>query len=497
MIQIKKLTVGELVQSLSEKYQVLCCIDLATINQNHSAIYKIFSEHRKDVFEPNERLVFYSSGLPSDRLLKHIQKAANLIDISSCFIMICGPHDLTKQLQSLSHDNNVIEYYPALLESKSLDADQLNDESTICPLPWMHLEIKHNGNIHPCCVSTTCLGSANENNLNTVMQGEQMQKLRSEFLSGQKPQGCQHCWKLESNGQQSNRQWHVKHYEKKFYSEYLDNPKIRSLDIKPGNVCNFKCRICNPINSSLYAEEYYLKTKIAIKSANSRWLEYNVYVWDQLEKLLPDIENLDFYGGEPFLIKEIPKLLQSAIDQKRSKHMRLHFNTNGSVFPTKLIPLLKQFRHVDVALSIDNIGQRFELERGGEWAEVQQNIFNFKKLNSENFSIYLMPTVNIQNIYYLDELFEWAEQNQIRVTLNFLDDPQWVSIDYLTPNAIKLVVDKFKNSTYPELRALATRVSRSSGSNGIEFVKHSKRFDILRGQDFAKSHREIARAMGY
>jgi hypothetical protein len=53
------------------------------------------------------------------------------------------------------------------------------------------------------------------------------------------------------------------------------------------------------------------------------------------------------------------------------------------------------------------------------------------------------------------------------------------------------------NSTYSELRALATRVSRSSGSNGIEFVKHSKRFDILRGQDFAKSHREIVQAMGY
>jgi len=482
---------------LEKKYEVLCLIDLSEVNQNHSSIYKILHSCHKDIFGPKERIVFYSKFVPSDQLLQHIQNAVNLIDISACFIMICGPHDLADKLKKTSHDNNTIEYFPIMVESNVLLPDKLHQEKTLCPLPWMHLEIKHNGDIYPCCVSTSLLGSASENNLDSIMQGSKMNQLRSEFLAGRKPKGCDHCWKLESNQQQSPRQWYAKYYQQKFYTQYLDDIKIRSLDIKPGNVCNFKCRICDATNSSLYADEYYNHTKISVQPPNARWVEYNSYVWQQLEKLLPNIENLYLYGGEPFLVKEIPKLLKSAIDQQRHLHIRLHFNSNGSVFPTNLLPTLKKFKHVDIALSIDNIGTRFELERGGRWKEVEQNVLNFNKLNDQQLTSYIMPTVNIQNVYYLDEIFDWADYNKIKVNLSFLSQPQWASIDYLTPEAAKLVADKFVNSPRSELRALAHRVTLSPKSDGREFVDQIKRFDLLRNQNFCQSHKEIAQAMGY
>jgi sulfatase maturation enzyme AslB (radical SAM superfamily) len=326
------------------------------------------------------------------------------------------------------------------------------------------------------------------------MFNKDMQKLRSEFLSGGKPSTCEHCWHLESQNLSSNRQWHVKHLSKKFFLNYVDDIKIRSLDIKSGNVCNFKCRICNPKSSSLFAEEV---RKFKTITVDDRWNEYNDYVWEELQELLPDIENIDFYGGEPFLVKKIPELLKYAVDNHFANNIRLHINSNGSVFPEKLIPVLLQFKSVDLALSIDNIGERFELERGGSWQEVCDNILNFAKLRSSTFNVYLMPTVNIQNILYLDELFDWATQHNISVTVNYLDFPLWANVNYMTETAKQLVIDKYGNSKSDILKNIANKIKNSPGSNGQDFIKNVKMFDQIRNQNFAETHSEIAKAMEY
>ena len=85
---------------IESQFDVLCFIDLADINQSTSAIYKILKEQHKKSFGPNERLVFYSGHNPSDKLLTHIQQAADLIDISRCFIIICCPEDSSNLFQS-------------------------------------------------------------------------------------------------------------------------------------------------------------------------------------------------------------------------------------------------------------------------------------------------------------------------------------------------------------------------------------------------------------
>ena len=127
------------------------------------------------------------------------------------------------------------------------------------------------------------------------------------------------------------------------YSDWIDNPAIRSIDFRPSNVCNFKCRICNPTQSSLIAAEQLLLTK-DIKKVNElkninlkgKWFDNNDQFIDQMYKLLPSLENIDFFGGEPFLLKQLPIFLKKATDSNDSAHIRLHFNTNGSIFPINL-----------------------------------------------------------------------------------------------------------------------------------------------------------------
>lgn len=471
-------------------YDFVVFADLADLLTTPTQLFKTLEAVAKESFGPKERIVFYTSHRPSDAVLDHLHQAMELADIGGFFCVLCCPQDIRQQVSQYPDPVTTIQI--ALAETAPF-TDSLVVPKTYCPLPWMHLEVKHNGDIYPCCVYESSIASAQNSTLEQALASEPMSTLRTEFMSGVKPAGCNHCWALEDRGLTSNRQWHVTHLSKQFYKTYYDNVKIRSLDIKPGNVCNFKCRICNPTSSSLFADE--AKNVIAIKTG--RWVEYNDYTWRELEALLPNMENLDFYGGEPFLIKQIPKLLEFAVEHNYAKNIRLHINSNGSIFPAQLVPTLVKFKMVDIALSIDNTGARFELERGGTWQEVEKNILAFKQLESAQFKVYLMPTVNIQNVYYIDELLAWADANHIRVTLNFLDGPKWANIDYMTKSARELIVDKFRDSTNPDLQNIATRVARSAGSDGQEFVQRMRQFDSIRNQNFAQTHSAIAVAMGY
>jgi organic radical activating enzyme len=473
------MTLEEFKSTLTQQYHLVCCVDLADINQSHSAIYKIFKQHYKPVFEPNDRLVFYSADQPSAQLLEHIQRAARVIDISDWFIMICAP---------------------ATVESKMLLPDQLYNENTLCPLPWMHLAVMNLGQVKACCVYENNVDSILDSDLTTIFHNKHMKQLRQDLAEGKQSAGCDHCWNLEKQQIKSNRQWHAEFYAQEFYTNWIDHPQIQSIDFRPGNVCNFKCRICAPVASSLIANERLKFSSDpgeihALKNMNGQWFDQDRRFVDQLLELLPQLINIDLYGGEPFLLKQLPKFLKQAVDLGHAGHIRLHFNTNGSVYPTELIPYLQQFSQVDISISVDNISKRFEFERGGDWNTVEQNIAQLRA--EPNFNISIMPTVNIQNVFYIGELVEWATQTQNRIVFNYLDTPVYLNIDRMTPAGKQLVVDRYRNHPHPELQKIANRVQNSVGSDGVEFVNYMKQLDRQRKENFSDSHQEIALAMGY
>jgi sulfatase maturation enzyme AslB (radical SAM superfamily) len=226
------------------------------------------------------------------------------------------------------------------------------------------------------------------------------------------------------------------------------------------------------------------------------WFEKDQTVIDQIKNLLPQMQNIDFYGGEPFLLKNLKTLLNYAIELEQADHIRLHFNTNGSVFPDHLLESFEKFKHIDIAVSIDNMDSRCEDERGGSWAQVKDNIKKFQQLTNHRVYVYLYTTVNIQNVYYLDNLYRWADQHQLQVVLNFLNDPDCLNIDHMTVLAKQLIISKFQNSQNAQLKNIAARVQHSVGSDGQDFRAYMTKLDQWRNQNFTLSHNEIATAMG-
>lgn len=495
---------GSLQQHLAQSYSVLCCVDLADVSHRPDQIYKLFAKHYKSVYADNERLVLYSQYTPDQSLLDHIHQAAWLVDISNFFILLCCPGDLANLLSAprpnCGPKQAPIQHLDMVCESRPVEKTYQIPEK-LCALPFVHLEISQQGKVRPCCVYKGTLDRITNSTVEEIFYSEPMNQLRDQFRQAQRPTGCQHCWQTEAAGHTSIRQANLSLYEKSLLTDLLYDPQVRSLDLKPSNVCNLKCRICDHRSSSAHVGEILsrdsrpnVKNFVLAENKNNDWFDQDQDVFDQIVALLPQIQNIDFYGGEPFLLKNLKPLLTQAVTTQQADHIRMHFNTNGTVYPEHVVDLFCQFKHVDIAISADNLGTRFEYERGGLWSAVETNIVRFQKLPQVH--VYLYVTVNIQNVYYLDELYAWAQQRHLKVVLNFLNDPWFMSIDYLTDQAKNMVISKYQHSDNQDLQNIASRIAQSPGSNGEDFRNHMQKLDNWRDQQFVLSHFEIATAMG-
>lgn len=493
-----QLTVDALRDQLAARYQIKCFVDLGSLTIAPGLIDKCLNDHYQDAYDPDDRLVFYTCESVTDQLLARLYQATEIIDISNCFILICSPY-LPEQSTILEKnsffDQTKFDTLTVDLESTLPLLTHFAVPDTICPLPWMHLEISHSGSVRPCCIFAGSIGNIKNTPIGDLFQNDAMTQLRQDFLDNKKPDGCKTCWKNESTSLRSNRLSHLQLLKKDLLSDLLHSPKITSLDLKPGNTCNFKCRICDPTNSSLYAEERSKYFKFDLTKTDN-WSD-NSNCLHQIAQLLPTLTNIDMYGGEPFLIKKFSTILKEAIDKDYAKRIRLHYNSNGSIFPDHLIDLWRHFKHVDIQFSIDAIEDRFELERGGQWSVVNHNIQKLLALNLPNLKISIMPAISIMNILYLDELLKWAESLQLPINPLYVDSPQEFSIRNLTSEAKQLVFQKYQDCQWPEMQKILNTILHSPDNNGQGFRTLTAHFDQIRNQQFGDSHKEIADAMQY
>lgn len=482
--------ISQLEKTLRTQYNLKCFIDLAELTTSPTHAYQHFDRCYQEVFDHNDRLVFYTSGIVSDQLLQHLYQATDLIDVSNYFVLICSPHLIKQPV-----NKDPFQTLQILLEPTNSFQENFVVSDTLCPMPFRNVEVSSSGEVRPCCVYVDSVDHVKNNSLIHAFNNTKFQTLRQDLLSGKRPSECSRCWENEQNGLTSNRHYHMSMLKKELLTVDLDNPAIKSLDLKPGNTCNFKCRICNPTSSSLYAQEAKLTTVISIESFN--WAESDSKVINEIVELLPTLTNIDMYGGEPFLIKPLLHMVKQAVEQNCAPHIRLHYNSNGSVYPENLIEYWKHFNHVDIQFSIDNIGDRFELERGGSWQQVDSNIKKLIALDLPNVKISVMPAISIMNVFYLDEVLQWAHEMGLLVNPQYVTGPLGFALTNLTAEAKKLIFEKFQHHSWPEIKNILSYIMSIPDSDGQEFLKLCKHFDTLRNQNFAKSHYEIAKAMGY
>jgi len=384
-----------------------------------------------------------------------------------------------------------------------------------CILPWISIETTPLGGVRPCCLYTEELPDINlkTTTLEDAFQSKGMRDLRRSFRRGEKPAGCERCWLEEDNGKKSKRQYMLEKF-KDIDVTYENNTgkSLEFIDLKLGNICNLKCRICGTWSSSKWAKEEIdysddPKNHIARQwLKDGRWPRESAEFWENLDSLLGQIKYFEFTGGEPWMIKEHFQLLQRAVDKGVANNIDIHYNTNGTQYP-KEHTVWKKFKHVQIAFSVDNTGERFEYERyGAKWRTVNTNIKRVHKLREEGYPIstQLCTTWNVQNIFYLDEILVWAkQQNFDSIHFNLMHDPWEMAISNMPQSAkseLMLYLQKCRvvHTDYADdINALQQIVMRSKQEDATDLHNKLRRTDLYRNQNFATSHSKMAKAIEY
>ena len=392
-----------------------------------------------------------------------------------------------------------------------------------CVLPWISLEASPIGTVRPCCLADDeIVDDAGQKfklstaNFRNIQNSSHMRTLRAQFLAGEKPQTCRKCWNEERSGRDSKR-IHTLNRLKHMLPDQewtTDAKPLMFLDLKLGNICNLKCRICGPWSSSQFAtEELNSMPRAEQKSSHAyqmlragAWPRENEQFWQQIDSVLTDIRYIEFTGGEPFMIAEHFDMLQGIVDRGIAHQVEIHYNTNGTHWPTRGPDIWRHFKTVEVAFSIDDVGARFEYQRtNANWAVVLDTITSFQYLQTQmpNLQLQCCSTVNIFNVRYIDQLAHWiALQKFDFVYWNMMHDAWYFSIATL-PDTVKAAVTEHLHSTdvLPQYREEFDRIVdfMNSGASTDGFMLRMKIADLdrKRNQNFATICPEMAQLIEY
>ena len=335
-----------------------------------------------------------------------------------------------------------------------------------CVLPWISLETSPIGTVRPCCLADDEIVDDNGNKFDlnyasftNIQNSKHMIKIREEFLNGQQPRTCRKCWKEERSGRTSKR-IHTLNRLKHMLPDQewtVDAKPLVFLDLKLGNICNLKCRICGSWSSSTFAvEELHWLRQGEDKKNNHHytmlqqglWPRANPTFWKEIDQVIDQIQYIEFTGGEPFMIQEHFDMLQGLVDRGIAGNIEIHYNTNGTQYPEDADKIWQYFKTVEIAFSIDDVGERFEYQRSNAvWKEVCRNIGWFRTLREHysNIQLQVCSTVNVFNVLYLEELAQWIDQQNFDfVYWNMMHEAYYFSISTLPETAKQIIKQKLE-----------------------------------------------------
>jgi hypothetical protein len=370
--------------------------------------------------------------------------------------------------------------------------------SNVCPLPWTHLEIDVNGGASPCCLYKGSIPNVKvyETGLKDIQKHQYMEKLRTQFKNGERPDGCSNCWAEEDAGKTSKRMNSIYKMQTSLNNWTTSSePSLKFIDFKLGNVCNLKCRICGSWSSSKWAQEeidYEIEkggdNPLAKKQLkDGGWPKRHPKFFEDVKEDLADAEYFEFTGGEPFMIKNHFKILEHCVEKGYAKKQDIHYNTNGTQLPPReIFDLWKHFKRVEIAFSIDDVGEPFEYQRHpANWKEVNHNLNQFKIYQTANMEFQICSTINIFNIFSLAKLLLWVRNFDPKFFyVNTCFDPDIFNIQTL-PKQIKNIV----NSRYSDLKDFAgTLRYMNSADRDTEEIRAQRKERILLADRYRKEN---------
>ena len=289
---------------------------------------------------------------------------------------------------------------------------------------------------------------------------DQKKEDRRKMIAGERPNGCEYCWKIEDMGSDaiSDRVYKSKIYPIEALNEAFETPadadvNLRTLEIAFDRTCQFACSYCNPAFSSTWVRDIRKNgpynglvsdgrnhfTHAHDTSQLYKFGETNPYVeaffawWES--DLHRTLQELRITGGEPLMSGETWKLIDWFRNNPGRSQTRLAINSNlGTAVDLDRLLASIDGLEVDLYTSNESVGSQAEYIRDGlvwdDWANNVERLLDSGKFRS----IHIMNTINALCLYSLDQFLEcimnWKREygrDAVSFTLNILRFPSFQS----------------------------------------------------------------------
>jgi hypothetical protein len=361
---------------------------------------------------------------------------------------------------------NDLEFRQQVLDTKS---------ASFCAAKWYNATIWlgsgqttscHHPPAHAIDVETIKLNPKAMHNTDQKKQDRQLMQ------QGQRPSGCEYCWKIEDMGVDavSDRVYKSKIYPIESLTQAFETPpaddvNLRTLEIAFDRTCQFACSYCNPAFSSTWVKDIKNNgayTNLVSDGRNHFTHEHNAsqlykfgesnpyveafFAWWETD-LHKTLQELRITGGEPTMSGELWKLIDWFKTNKGKSSTRLAINSNLGMDRLKLLEFIEKTRdipHLEIYTSNEAFEAQAEYIRDGLdydlWMHNLQELLEHDHIRA----VHVMCTINALCLdsldTFLDQLVRLKKvygRERVNFTLNILRFPSFQSALVL-PEHLKL-----------------------------------------------------------
>ena len=337
------------------------------------------------------------------------------------------------------------------------------DSKTFCILPFIHMATKTDGDLKLCCRSWP-VGNIKDNSIEELWNSDTYKRIRKQLLSGERAPECAACWRHEDIDVTSMRQ-RVNKVRKEYFT-VLDNLnedysmpfEIPILEAKLSNFCNLKCRMCHPLDSTSWREDWQeiqhlmpnantstyekvLKYDLANKPYVSAF-DNNDKFWEEFDRMIPYFDLIEFAGGEPLIDPIHYKILHKL--KEYGKNISLKYSTNCTILEYKkdnVLELWDHFKNINVMVSIDGINDIYNYIRQlSDYENVKNNI---KKISSHHKVNHFGAAITLQvyNSFIIPQMCdEFVEECNMHIHMHRVNYPTFLDCRIIPKNVKDIII---------------------------------------------------------
>ena len=371
-----------------------------------------------------------------------------------------------------------------------------------CAMTYFGLSLNQNGTLSPCCqyehfnretrqYIDRILFDDHQRYVDTISR-----RMHDDALNNIRHEGCVKCWQEEDLGARSLRLWLNERfpYDPKTIDVSVDHP-IKHLEVRFGNICNLKCIMCFPKNSSSVAHEQS-KHEEAFKSIGI----YNPIpktpnFWESpkfplfQEKIFKHAESVNISGGEPIIVPEFIGVLEYI--GKNNPDVKVSISTNLSILTDDIFDKLSKIKNLWMNISVEGIGVMNDyLRYPSTWDALLENIRKIQSI--PNVGITLCHTFQHTSVYAIPDLMKFVNENKMFLHLNPVQGMDRLKLSSVPPSQIEKFREwAVKSDSIPtEHRAFILNSIEDAvfnQSHHTDFMNYVHLLDSIRGTSFEET----------